>query len=76
LLYGRGLGAEVRGPGSDVHLISPAWTIKFATYGVTALTDSLSLAPLIVAQSSKSRYIDADHYNWVTLNARDIQQVN
>lgn len=76
LLYGRALGAEVRGPGSDGYLISTAWTIKFATYGMTALTDSLSIAPLIVAQSSNSRYIDADHYNWVTLNARVIQQIN
>lgn len=40
------------------------------------LTDRLSFAPLIVAQSSNSRYIDSDHYDWVTLNARIIQQIN
>ena len=76
LLYGRALGAEVRGPGSDGYLIDPAWTVKFASYGITSLTDSLSLAPLIVAQSSNNRYIDSDHYDWVTLNARVIQQIN
>ena len=76
LLYGRALGAEVRGPGSDGYLINPAWTVKFASYGTTSLTDRLSFAPLIVAQSSNSRYIDSDHYDWVTLNARIIQQIN
>ena len=76
LLYGRALGAEVRGPGSDGYLINPAWTVKFASYGTASLTDRLSFAPLIVAQSSNSRYIDSDHYDWVTLNARIIQQIN
>ena len=76
LLYGRALGAEVRGPGSDGYLIQPAWTVKFASYGITSLTDRLSFAPLIVAQSSNNRYIDSDHYDWVTLNARIIQQIN
>ena len=46
LLYGRALGAEVRGPGSDGYLINPAWTVKFASYGTTSLTDRLSFEPL------------------------------
>jgi sucrose porin len=59
LLYGQSLGAEVRGPGSDGYLIDNAWTLKFASYGITSLTDRLSLAPLIVAQSSNNRYLDS-----------------
>ena len=39
-------------------------------------SSDLSFAPLIVAQSSNNRYIDSDHYDWVTLNARIIQQIN
>lgn len=76
LLYGHALGAEVRGPGSDGYLIDNAWTVKFASYGITSLTDRLSLAPLIVAQSSNSRYLDGDRYDWVTLNGRVIQELN
>ena len=76
LLYGQALGAEVRGPGSDGYLIDNAWTVKFASYGITSLTDRLSLAPLIVAQSSNSRYLDGDRYDWVTLNGRVIQELN
>jgi sucrose porin len=44
--------------------------------GITSLTDRLSLAPLIVAQSSNNRYLDSDHYDWLTLNARLIQEMN
>jgi len=76
LLYGKALGAEVRGPGSDGYLIDDAWTVKFATYGITQLSDRMSIAPLLVAQSSNSRYIESDHYDWVTLNSRLIQEVN
>ncbi|VFS71389.1 Sucrose porin precursor [Raoultella terrigena] len=66
----------MRGPGSDGYLIDNAWTVKFASYGITSLTDRLSLAPLIVAQSSNSRYLDGDRYDWVTLNGRVIQELN
>ncbi|WP_371338267.1 carbohydrate porin [Klebsiella variicola] len=76
LLYGKALGAEVRGPGSDGYLIDNAWTVKFASYGMTRLRDRLSFAPLLVAQSSNSRYIESDHYDWVTLNSRLIQEIN
>lgn len=76
LLYGQSLGAEVRGPGSDGYLIDNAWTVKFASYGITSLTERFSLAPLIVAQSSNNRYLDGDRYDWVTLNARVIQELN
>lgn len=76
LQYGKALGAEVRGPGSDGYLIDDAWTVKFATYGMTRLSDRLSIAPLLVAQSSNSRYIESDHYDWVTLNSRLIQEIN
>ncbi|HBW1846822.1 TPA: carbohydrate porin [Klebsiella quasipneumoniae subsp. quasipneumoniae] len=76
LQYGKALGAEVRGPGSDGYLIDNAWTVKFATYGITSLSDKFSWAPLLAAQSSNNRYIDDDHYDWVTFNSRFIQEMN
>lgn len=76
LLYGQGLGAEVRGPGSDGYLIDDAWTVKFASYGITPLSDKFSWAPLLVAQTSHHRYLKDDSYNWITFNSRFIQEIN
>lgn len=76
LLFGKALGAEVRGPDSDGYLIDDAWTVKFASYGMTPLNGQISWAPLLVAQSSHNRYLHDDHYLWVTLNSRFIQEIN
>ena len=76
LQYGKALGAEVRAPGSDGYLIDDAWTIKFASYGITPLTDKFSWAPVFMAQTSNNRYITDDRYNWITLNSRFIQEIN
>ena len=73
LLYGQGLGGEVKGLGSDGALSEDASTVRFATYGTTDLGGNWSLAPAILAQQSKDRYVKGDDYRWATLNARLMQ---
>lgn len=75
LLYGHGLGAEVKSIGSDGNLTSSADTWRLATYGTTALSKYWSLAPAILAQQSKDRYVTGDSYKWVTFNARLLQEI-
>ncbi|SPW30877.1 Sucrose porin precursor [Edwardsiella tarda] len=76
LLYGHGLGAEVKGIGSDGALLSEANTWRLATYGVTALGHGWHIAPAIIAQNSKNRYVKGDNYTWATVNARLIKEVS
>jgi sucrose porin len=66
LLYGHGLGAEVKGIGSDGALRSGANTWRFASYGTTPLSKNWFIAPAILAQTSKDRYVDGDSYQWAT----------
>lgn len=75
LLYGHGLGAEVKGIGSDGNLTQDATTWRLASYGVTPLNNTWSFAPALLAQQSKDRYVKGDDYSWVTLNARLIQEI-
>jgi len=76
VLYGHGLGAEVKGIGSDGNLTQSAQTWRLATYGVTPLSDRWSFAPALLAQTSRSRYVEGDSYRWATLNARLIQEIS
>lgn len=75
LLYGHGLGAEVKGVGSDGNLTSQADTWRFASYGMTSLSKNWHLAPAILAQQSRDRYAKGDDYRWVTLNTRLMQDI-
>lgn len=75
LLYGHGLGAEVKGIGSDGALLDDANTWRFASYGTTPLTSRWHIAPAVLAQSSKDRYVKGDSYEWVTFNMRLIQEI-
>jgi len=75
LLYGHGLGAEVKGIGSDGNLTEQADTWRVATYGMSSLSKNWHLAPALLAQQSKDRYIKGDDYRWITLNARLMQDI-
>ncbi|MEF9678037.1 carbohydrate porin [Pectobacterium aroidearum] len=75
ILYGHGLGGEVKNIGADGNLTNDANTWRFATYGTTALNKTWSFAPSILAQTSKDRYVNGDSYEWVTFNARLIQEI-
>ena len=75
LLYGHGLGAEVKSIGSDGALLSEADTWRLATYGITPLGGGWHIAPAVMAQSSKDRYVKGDSYEWATVNMRFIQEI-
>ena len=73
ILYGKGLGAEVKAIGSDGYLTEDANTWRFASYGITPLSKNWSIAPMVLAQRSHDRYLQSDRYDWATLNVRLIQ---
>jgi sucrose porin len=72
LLYGHGLGAEENGR-ADGALLPQADTWRLATYGMTPLGGGWHIAPAVLAQSSKDRYVKGDSYEWATVNMRLIQ---
>lgn len=75
LLYGQGLGAEVKGLGSDGSLGEDAKTMRLASYGTTSITKNWSIAPALLAQNSQDRYVKQDEYQWLTFNARLVQEL-
>ncbi|CAG9296807.1 carbohydrate porin [Celerinatantimonas diazotrophica] len=75
LLYGHGLGAEVKNIGSDGNLINQANTYRLATYGTTKLNKTWAIAPALMAQRSHNRYLKSDKYDWLTTNIRLNQQI-
>ncbi|MGV6476525.1 carbohydrate porin [Azotobacter vinelandii] len=70
LLYGLGLGAELKSIGSDGELIDDARALRLAMYGHTRLSDHWRIAPALVAERSKDRYVPGDDYRWLTFNLR------
>ncbi|MFC3394158.1 carbohydrate porin [Brenneria rubrifaciens] len=75
VLYGHGLGAEVKSVGSDGNLSNDADTWRLATYGDTPLSNRWTFAPSIFAQTSQDRYVKGDDYQWVIFNARLVQEI-
>ncbi|MGA8137159.1 MAG: carbohydrate porin [Pseudomonas gingeri] len=76
LLYGQGLGAEVKNIGSDGELISDARTLRLALYGETPVAPGWRIGPSLLAEQSKSRYVEGDDYRWLTLNMRLANAIN
>jgi len=70
LLHGQGLGAEVKNLGADGNLHEDAVSTRIAAYGTTRLSDSWRIAPAILAETSKDRYVEGDDYQWLTFNTR------
>lgn len=75
VIYGHGLGAEVKNIGSDGALLPEADTWRLASYGITPLGSGWHIAPSVLAQTSKDRYVKGDSYNWATTNLRLIQEI-
>jgi sucrose porin len=75
LLYGHGLGAEVKTIGADGALLPEADTWRLASFGMTPLGGGWHIAPALLAQSSKDRYVRGDSYEWATANLRLIQEI-
>lgn len=70
VLYGQGLGAEVKELGADGDLNDNAEATRVALYGTTYMAPKWRLAPALLAEASRDRYVEEDSYDWLTLNAR------
>ena len=76
ILYGHGLGAQVKALGSDGALLSEAKSARAFTFGVTDLGPKTQFSPALIGEVSKDRYNKGDDYKWVTLNARLTHAIN
>ena len=76
LLYGQGLGAEVKNIGSDGELIDDARALRLALYGETPIAPGWRIGPSLLAEQSKDRYVKGDNYRWMTLNLRLANAIN
>ncbi|MGB8714423.1 MAG: carbohydrate porin, partial [Onishia taeanensis] len=70
LLYGQGLGAEVKSLGTDGDLTDDATATRLAVYGTTYLAPQWRIAPSVFAETSEDRYDKGDEYTWAGLNVR------
>ncbi|CAD5262522.1 MULTISPECIES: carbohydrate porin [Halomonadaceae] len=70
LLHGQGLGAEVKQVGANGELLDDAQSTRLAIYGTTYLTPSWRIAPMLLAETSKDRFVQGDEYQWASFNAR------
>ncbi|AMD01287.1 carbohydrate porin [Halomonas chromatireducens] len=75
LLHGQGLGAEVKGLGSDGDLTDDAQATRLGIYGTTYVAPNWRFAPVLFGEMSKDRYADGDDYKWLTLNARLVNEI-
>lgn len=76
LLYGQGLGAEVKNVGSDGELIDDARALRLALYGETPIAPGWRIGPSLLVEQSKDRYVKGDNYRWMTLNMRLANAIN
>ncbi|MDN3557783.1 carbohydrate porin [Halomonas maura] len=70
VLHGQGLGAEVKGLGSNGDLTEDATSTRVALYGTTYLAPKWRIAPALMAETSEDRFAEGDEYRWATVNAR------
>lgn len=70
VLHGQGLGAEVKSIGADGNLLDDAQATRLAVYGTTYLSENWRIAPAVLAETSKDRYVEGDDYEWFTFNTR------
>ncbi|MBH8579450.1 carbohydrate porin [Bisbaumannia pacifica] len=70
LLHGQGLGAEVKGLGSNGELTEDAIATRVGVYGTTYLSSNWRIAPALLAETSEDRLASGDRYEWATLNLR------
>ncbi|MDH2433738.1 carbohydrate porin [Pokkaliibacter sp. MBI-7] len=70
VLYGHGLGAEVKRLGAVDTLQHDAEAVRVFTYGTTDINDNWKIAPALLAETSKNRVNEGDSYKWASLNLR------
>ncbi|WP_183329581.1 carbohydrate porin [Halomonas campaniensis] len=70
LIHGQGLGAEAKVLGADGSLTDDAQATRLGLYGTTYLAPNWRVAPSILAETSRDRYVQGDEFNWAGLNVR------
>ncbi|WP_028865990.1 carbohydrate porin [Psychromonas aquimarina] len=75
VLAGQGLGAELKGIGSNGSLNEDAEAVRFFSYGVTRFADNWRIAPAVLAEYSQDRFVDSDEFMWATVNVRLAQEL-
>ncbi|MCE9682525.1 carbohydrate porin [Halomonas alkalisoli] len=70
VMHGQGLGAEVKGLGSNGALTDDAQATRLGLYGTTYLAPSWRIAPALLAETSKDRLAAGDSYKWASFNVR------
>ncbi|MDG2767422.1 carbohydrate porin [Vibrio parahaemolyticus] len=74
MLVGSGLGAELKGIGSNGDLLDDAKAVRLFSYGVTRIGDNWRLAPALMAEHSQDRFKKNDEFTWASLNVRLAQE--
>ena len=75
ILVGQGLGAELKGIGSNGNLNEDAQAVRLFSYGVTHFADNWRIAPAFLGEFSKDRVKDGDEFLWATANVRLAQEL-
>lgn len=75
ILAGQGLGAELKGIGSNGDLNDDAKAVRLFSYGVTKFADNWRIAPALMAEYSQDRIKDSDEFIWATANVRLAQEL-
>lgn len=70
VLHGQGLGAEVKGLGSNGDLTEDASSTRLALYGTTYVAPNWRAAPSVLAETSEDRLNKGDRFDWATFNLR------
>lgn len=74
ILVGNGLGAELKGIGSNGDLLEDAQAVRLFSYGVTRIGDNWRVAPALLAEHSQGRFAKNDKFTWASLNVRFAQE--
>jgi len=75
VLVGQGLGAELKGIGTNGGLYKDANAVRAFSYGVTRFADNWRIAPALLAEYSQDRIVDGDEFIWATANVRMAQEL-
>ncbi|MDK9737332.1 carbohydrate porin [Vibrio sp. D404a] len=73
-LVGSGLGAELKGIGSNGDLTDDAKAVRLFSYGVTRFGDNWRVAPAFMAERSQDRLEQNDEFTWASVNVRLAQE--
>ncbi|NMU34250.1 carbohydrate porin, partial [Vibrio parahaemolyticus] len=74
ILMGDGLGAELKGIGSNGDLLEDAKAVRLFSYGVTRIGDNWRVAPALLAEHSQDRFAKNDEFTRASFNIRLAQE--